>query len=405
MQLLLLALSSTSWLSGHTISNSVYTTANYLDEIPYGISLIGADEVWNITQGSSDVIVAVLDTGVNTSHYDLENVLWNNLDEIPNNGDDDDSNGYVDDTTGWDFIHQNNDPLSLLNTSWEALKFHGTHVTGTIVAQLNDIGIAGVAPNVSIMPLRVISEENRNPDIVVAEAIRYATDNGANIISMSLGIYEEEITNDTSYELVEDALQYAYSHNVLIVASSGNDGSSTPGRPANNEHVIAVGAIDSNKNLYSHSNLGSEVMAPGVDIKSTIPYNDFRLATGTSMAAPHVAGALALILSYNSSISNIEARMLLQNTTTDLGSSGEDSTFGHGLINLTKTFQHLSALPPDTQTTSNIPSSTTDPPSGTSTTDFSSSTYSISTTTSITNIPLDIFILGIFLIVIIRKRR
>jgi subtilisin family serine protease len=395
IQISLLMISSTIWISGPLISSHVYSTTNYLDEIPYGISLIGADKVWSVTQGSSDIIVAVLDSGINTSHFDLETILWNNSDEVPNNGVDDDLNGYIDDATGWNFVHQNNDPLSLLNTSWEALKFHGTHVAGTIVAQLNDLGIVGVAPNVTIMPLRVISEDNLNPDIVVEEAIRYATNNGANIISMSLGIYEEEITSPTSYQLVEEALSEAYSQGVIIVASAGNEAESNPIRPANNENVIAVGAINSNKEIASFSNRGSEVVAPGVSINSTIPYNDFGTSSGTSMAAPHVAGALALILSYNSSLSNIEVRTLLQQTATDLGITGWDSTFGYGLINVTKAFQSLSAFSPTTSTTS----------TDTSSTDLSSSSYSSSSTTSTTNLPLNIILLGFILIVIVRKRK
>ncbi|MHA2345429.1 MAG: S8 family peptidase [Candidatus Hodarchaeales archaeon] len=398
-KLLLLFLISTFWVSTLNFSNNETLAVTYSDEIPYGISLIGADTVWSLTQGSQEVIVAVLDSGVNTTHFDLENVLWANLDEISSNGVDDDLNGYIDDTNGWDFVNHNNDPFSLLDTADENLKSHGTHVVGTIVAQLNDLGIAGVAPNVSIMPLRVVNKYDRNPDIGVAEAIRYATDNGANIISMSIGIYDVEITNSTSYQLVEEALQYADSKNLLIVASAGNEGGLSPIRPANSEYVIAVGAVDSDKNLASFSNRGSEIVAPGVNVKSTIPYNEFRMASGTSMAAPHVSGALALILSYNDSLSNIEARTLLQQTATDLGPEGWDSEFGYGIINLTKAFQFLSESNDNGST--NLSSY---PNSNSSNMSFSTSTFSETSTTSTTNLPITIFIVGITLVIIYRRR-
>ncbi|MHA2347718.1 MAG: S8 family serine peptidase, partial [Candidatus Hodarchaeales archaeon] len=120
-KLLLLFLISTFWVSTLNFSDNETLAVTYSDEIPYGISLIGADDIWSLTQGSSDVIVAVLDTGLNTTHFDLENVLWANLDEISSNGVDDDLNGYIDDTNGWDFVNHNNDPFSLLDTADENL--------------------------------------------------------------------------------------------------------------------------------------------------------------------------------------------------------------------------------------------------------------------------------------------
>ena len=193
------------WISGISNRTSVLPT-DFSDHLPYGVRLIGADKVWHITQGSPEIVVAVLDTGLSTSHTDLQNILWNNSNEIPENGIDDDLNGYIDDVHGWDFVHQNNDPFSLLesNPYSPSLENHGTHVTGTIVAQMNDYGLIGVAPGVSIMPLRVVNESNLNPDIFVAEAIEYATANGADIISMSISISSEwgEITNATSYQMI-----------------------------------------------------------------------------------------------------------------------------------------------------------------------------------------------------------
>ncbi|MHA1942665.1 MAG: S8 family peptidase, partial [Candidatus Hodarchaeales archaeon] len=221
----------------------------------------------------------------------------------------------------------------------------------------------------------------------------------ANIISMSIGIYDVEITNSTSYQLVEEALQYADSKNLLIVASAGNEGGLSPIRPANDSHVIAVGAVDSDKNLASFSNRGSEIVAPGVNIKSTIPYNEFRIASGTSMAAPHVAGALALIVSYNSSLSNIEVRTLLQQTATDLGPIGWDSEYGYGMINLTTAFQFLSESNDNGST-----SLSSDPNSNSSNISSSTSTSSKTSTISTTNLPITMIIAGITLMITYRKR-
>jgi len=196
---------------------------------------------------------------------------------------------------------------------------------GTIAAQINSYGVVGVAPNVTIMPLRILTKNNRNPDYVVAEAIRYAADNGAHIISLSINIIDEEITNTTSYALVEEAIDYAYfTKGVLLVAAAGNDGVNSIGRPANNENVIAVGAVDGSKEKTWFSNYGNglELVAPGYQVYSTgivdgshpIPFYE---ASGTSMATPHVAGALALLLSYNSTLNNIKAREILQQTAED----------------------------------------------------------------------------------------
>lgn len=349
--------------SGLTSDNpNLFMNMEYTDEIPYGVTLIGADKVWNRTVGSPEIIVAVLDTGLDANHSDLVNLLWNNTDEIPNNEIDDDNNNYVDDCQGWDFVHNNNDPFNLsIYGSNSRLKNHGTHVTGTIAAGLNNFGLVGIAPNVSIMTLRVVDENDLNPDILVAEAIRYATDNGAHIISLSISIYDEEITNSTSYQLVEDALQHAISMGVLIVAAAGNDYPGPVTRPANNDNVIAVGAIDSAKNIASFScrGLEVEVVAPGVNVKSTIPDNKFGLSSGTSMATPHVSGALALMISYDRALNNTGARMILRQTAEDLGTSDRDDVFGFGLINLTRAIETIDEMNSTSKSTEHTTSSST----------------------------------------------
>ncbi len=373
--------SSSNFVGSGLISDNPnpFMNVEYTDEIPYGITLIGADKVWNRTGGSPEIIVAVLDTGLDINHSDLVNALWNNTNEIPNNGIDDDNNNYIDDCHGWDFVHNNNDPFNLsIYGSSSRLKKHGTHVTGTIAARLNNFGLVGVAPNVSIMTLRVVNENDLNPDIIVAEAIRYATDNGAHIISISIGIYDEEITNSTSYQLVEDALQHAFSMGVLIVAAAGNDYPDPVTRPANNDFVIAVGAIDSAKNIASFSCRGPEVevVAPGVNVKSTIPNDESGLSSGTSMATPHVSGALALMMSYDPTLNNTGARMILQQTTEDLGTSDRDDVYGFGLINLTRAIETIDEM--------NSSSTLTEPTTSSSTT-FSSTTSETTNTSLMTS--------------------
>jgi subtilisin family serine protease len=378
------------WISGISNHNPDLVVTDFSDDLPYGIRLIGADKVWHITQGSPEIVVAVLDTGLNTSHTDLQNILWNNTDEIPGNGIDDDLNGYIDDIHGWDFVHQNNDPFSLLESDpfSSSLENHGTHVTGTIVAQMNDYGLVGVAPDVSIMPLRVVNESDRNPDIFVAEAIEYATANGADIISMSISISSEygEITNATSYQLVENALAQAYSENVLIVAAAGNQNGAPLAQPANDIHVIAVGAVSHTKLIAAFSNHGAEVVAPGVSVNSTVPNEGFRESSGTSMATPHVSGALALLKSFNQTLTNDELRGLLQDSAEDLGVAGYDSVYGYGLINVTKAMEFLSGEP-ITLPVSSSETTTEDSTSLTTTATTTTTTTTTSSTLSDTSMP------------------
>ncbi|PWI48564.1 hypothetical protein CEE45_05850 [Candidatus Heimdallarchaeota archaeon B3_Heim] len=397
------------WISGISKHDNYLSVNDYSDDLPYGIRLIGADKVWHITQGSPEVVVAVLDTGLNTSHLDLQNILWNNPGEDPNNGIDDDSNGYIDDSHGWDFVHQNNDPFSLLEAE-PSLQNHGTHVVGTIAAQMNNYGVIGVAPDVSIMPLRVVNESDLNPDIIVAEAINYATANGADIISMSIGIYDEEITNATSYQLVESALARAYAENVLIVAAAGNWNEVNPIRPANDNHVIAVGAISETKDLADFSNHGAEIVAPGVLVKSTIPYNGFGTSSGTSMATPHVSGALALLKSFNQSLTNNDLRELIRDSAVDLGDPGYDGDFGYGLINVTKAMEIISGeiiSPPTTTSISSSEETSTLPLSSTSssTVVVSSTTETTSTQSNTSFLSLYGTLMVIFIIVRVSKKR
>ncbi|MBD1830933.1 S8 family serine peptidase [Microcoleus vaginatus GB1-A2] len=268
--------------------------------------MVNAPEVWQGGITGNGIVVAVVDSGVDYNHLDLDANIWQNADEIPNNQIDDDRNGYVDDIRGWDFALNDNNPMDWLG--------HGTHVAGAIAAERNGFHITGVAPNAKIMPVKVSDRYNSNINSI-AEGIRYAANNGANVINISLGDYR------LSSKVIEDAVQYANSKGSVVVMSAGNDYSSQPDYPARNadRFGIAVGGIDRNSKMADFSNrAGSKpldyIVAPGVDVVSTTPYNTYNKKTGTSMAAPHVAGVAALVLNANPNLTPAQVEEILTST-------------------------------------------------------------------------------------------
>ncbi len=255
-------------------------------------------DAWPRSSGGLGVVVAVLDTGVEVDHPDLADGLWVNPGEVCANGIDDDGNGYVDDCGGWDFVQQDPSP-------WEAGNhYHGTHVAGIIGARQNDVGIAGVAPSVQIMDLRVLDQQGRGYTSWFAQAIRYATDNGASVINMSLGTMPGVPRSQMG--VVEQAVAYARDRGVMIVAAAGNssvDIDDSPVWPASfaryYDHVVAVASTDPADGRSSFSNTGPATVtmaAPGSGIVSAVPGGRWSSASGTSMAAPMVAGAAALMV-------------------------------------------------------------------------------------------------------------
>lgn len=292
----------------------------------YGPAKIGCETVWNLTAGGSNhVILAVADTGLNFLHEDLqENLVWHNPDEIPNNDIDDDGNGFVDDTTGWDFYYSDKLPFDGQG--------HGTHVTGIAAARLsNGVGIAGVAGNVTVMPLKVFSDAGNGTWEAIELAVYYAVDNGAHVINYSGGGYG-------GTQGMAEAAQYAYDNGVTFVAACGNGSSENPYYPAAYDSVIAVMGTNRNDNRYSSSNRGDylDVGAPGVDILSTyIPGADqYATITGTSMASPHVAGAAAILYTLNPALTVDQVTNVLRRTAVDLGDPGFDRIYGYGRIDL-----------------------------------------------------------------------
>lgn len=251
--------------------------------------------------GSKDVIVAVIDTGVDYTHLDLRNNIWRNSAEIPDNGIDDDGNGYVDDVYGWNFVADNNNPMDDNG--------HGTHVAGIIAAENNGIGGVGVAFNSKIMVLKAGNSSGYFNNSDIAEAIQYAYMNGASVINMSFG-------GSLISLAVEDALENAY-NSCVLVAAAGNDGACnnlscedpnclirSVSYPAALPYVIGVMSTNSdgtvvssfsNYDHYPYNSIEYEVYAVGESVFSTWPNNKYAVLNGTSMATPYVSGIAALL--------------------------------------------------------------------------------------------------------------
>ncbi|BAZ26994.1 peptidase S8/S53 [Kalymmatonema gypsitolerans NIES-4073] len=292
---------------GKAVGQSPFADVPDLGGNNWGADLVKAPEVWANGYTGQGVVVAVLDTGVDYNHDDLKGNIWTNSKEIADNGKDDDGNGYVDDVYGWNFDSNNNNTLDV--------EGHGTHVSGTIAGQNNGFGVTGIAYDAKIMPVKVLDDEGRGNKSNIAEGIRYAVDHGANVINLSLG---SRFPDDGTYQ---PALEYASSKGVVVVMAAGNDGSFQPGYPARyaDKWGIAVGAVDKNNNMPDFSNRAgmnppTYVTAPGVDVYSTLAGNQYVSYSGTSMASPHVAGVVALMLSANPTLTDAQVRQIVSET-------------------------------------------------------------------------------------------
>lgn len=197
---------------------------------------------------------------------------------------------------------------------------HGTHVAGIIAAKTNNQrGIAGIAWNNKIMPVKGIGADGSGSSFDIAQGVIWAADHGAQVINMSVGNYHPS-------NALHDAIKYAFSKNVVMVAASGNDHTDQPSYPAAYPEVLSVAAVDWKGNQAEFSNFGPyiDVAAPGVDIASTYTQSDYASLSGTSMACPHVSGLAGLIRSLNSSLSNAEVMKIIREATTDAGPQGWD---------------------------------------------------------------------------------
>jgi thermitase len=273
----------------------------------YGISKIKAPLAWDTSTGSSSVRVAVVDTGIDYGHSDLNANIAPNTAEVPNNGVDDDGNGYVDDFLGYNFAYGNADPYDDDG--------HGTHCAGTIGARGNNgVGVAGVNWQVGLIPVKVLDSEGAGYLSDIAAGISYAIARNVAVISMSLG-------GPDYSAILENAIGEAKAANIVVVVAAGNettDNDRTPSYPANSMHnnVISVAATDSADALADFSNWGLttvHVAAPGEDIESTVP-GGYATYSGTSMATPHVAGLAALIKASNPALSSLQIKSIILET-------------------------------------------------------------------------------------------
>ncbi len=293
------------------------------------LSNIQAPQAWDVTTGASDVVIAVVDTGIDSIHPDLSAKVWNNPGETGfdadgkdkrRNGVDDDGNGYVDDWMGWNTVAGTGNVYDDNG--------HGTHVSGVAAADTNNgQGIAGVAWGAQILPVKALDRTGFGTYAQVAEGIVYAADQGAEIINMSFG---------SSYPstALKAAVDYARARGATIVAAAGNSGTSATNYPAAYPDVISVGATDADDQLAPFSTFGDtmDLVAPGVDIYSTYPGGRYAPAYGTSLAAAHVSGVAALLASLPQFDTPSRVRDALFSTALDLGDPGRDSNYGFGLV-------------------------------------------------------------------------
>ncbi len=292
---------------------------NYAEQ--WNLSVLNMPKAWDIEQGKPQVTVAVVDSGIATQHPEFRSQLWENVDEIPRNGIDDDGNGYVDDKNGWDFSDAPTLPGSgdwtVRDNDPEDETGHGTHVSGIIGAKANNgLGIAGIAPNCRLMPLRAGFKYGggaylQNDDL--AAAIVYAADNGAQVINMSWG-------DTVRAFIIEDAVEYAYHRGCILVGAAGNSAAVGSYYPAALKSVISVAGLGQENQLYGSSNFGAtiDIAAPGEEILSTALNGEYQKRDGTSMAAAHVSGVAALVLSGNLHVTNIEIQEKLITTAKPL---------------------------------------------------------------------------------------
>ncbi len=301
----------------------------HLDNPVYGG--IEAEEAWNTSTGSG-VTVAVIDTGVAYENYTEKN-RRNKYYRAPDLA-------VTLFAPGYDFVNKDTHP----NDD----EGHGTHVTGTIAQSTNNgVGVAGVAHKARIMPIKVLNKNGSGTYADIALGVRFAADNGAKVINMSLG-------GSAKASYLEEALAYAYGKGVTIVAAAGNSGNDTPSYPAGYDaYVISVGATRYDETLAPYSNYGAsiDIVAPGGDLsvdQNGDGYGDgvlqqtfsrqtnnwgYYFYNGTSMASPHVAGVAALLIANGYATTPADVRAAIETTAQDLGAPGKDNTYGNGLVN------------------------------------------------------------------------
>ena len=300
---------------------------------------INVADAWAKTRGSADIIVGVIDTGIDYHHPDLQGSLWINETELYGlDGVDDDNNGFIDDIYGWDFTDAprfpdggdykdpDNDPMDEYGSG------HGTQIAGIIAAQSNNrIGISGIAPQVKVMNIRAGTASGYLEEDDVANAILYALDNGARIVNMSFG-------DVALSRFLKDVIYYAYEKGLIMVTSAGNSGDDQLHYPAGLAETISVGASTSADNRAGFSSYGStlDLIAPGQDIVSTAIGGKYNTVSGTSFSAPMVSAVAALLLSLNPGYDSERIRHILKTSANDLLFPGWDQFSGAGRLSASR---------------------------------------------------------------------
>ena len=340
----------------------------------WGMIDIGGPQVWAQYKSAPPIIVAVIDTGVDYNHPDLNANMWRNPGETgldangrdkSSNKIDDDGNGYVDDVVGYDFYSNDSNPYDNAVGPLRLLigggnPGHGTHCAGNIAAVAdNGIGISGVAPNAKIMALRFLGNNGGRTSAAI-KAIKYAVDNGAKVLSNSWGSEGEDPSEGSDNKALKDIIAYAESKNVLFVAAAGNgrrgkgynnDSDPRPAYPASYQinNIISVAAIDENNQLGMFSNWGFKTVhigAPGVKVFSTMvggKYSDKVIPfiakwEGTSMATPHVSGAAALYWSMHPEKTVLQVKEAVLNSAVKIPAL-QNKVVSGGKLNLISLMQ------------------------------------------------------------------
>ncbi len=314
------------------------STANDpLYPLQWHLPKIQAEAAWDITQGDSTVIIAIVDTGIDIDYQpDLKANIWNNpgetgLDALGNdkrfNGIDDDDDGYIDDWIGWDFYHPDNDPSP---GNW-----HGTFLAGIAAAITNNnYGVAGVAPHCKLMAIKNGPDDPNSNEVWYGEkGIVYAADRGAAIINCSW-------SGAGFSQVIYDAITYAIQKGALVVAAAGNSANDIDiavEYPASYDNVLSVAATGQTdqKSYFSNYGYTVAVSAPGEDVISTLPYESFGLASGTSVSAPIVSGIAALVKSNNKSLTPLQVGQQVRISADNINSSnpGYENQVGYGRVN------------------------------------------------------------------------
>ncbi len=303
---------------------------------------IDAPEAWNITTGSSSVVVGVIDTGVDYTHPDLQANIWRNPGEVAGNGVDDDGNGFVDDLHGYDFA--NNDATPMDDNG------HGTHVAGTIGGRGNNgAGVTGVNWNTSIMALKFLGANGSGSTSNAVRAVNYAT-MMSNVYDVNVRVLNNSWGGGGYSQALSDAIVASNNAGILFVAAAGNETAntdSTPHYPSNYTaaNIISVASTDRNDNLSSFSNYGAttvDLAAPGSSIYSTVNGGGYATYSGTSMAAPHVAGVAALAWAYNPNATVAQVKQAILGGVDQVAALGGKVVTG-GRLNAYNTLQLLGA--------------------------------------------------------------